>query len=474
MRTQLCPQCVYISTSDKFCEHCGLSKEAISTAQLETPPADLLPEPAPATPLMPLAPHALPASHDTGWLKMLDVTGKVTGLGTPLAAVFDFLSPRVALFPIAATVAVVGLLAAVALRKFVAPSLPATSKFRMALAPEAGLHRSRMVIGTGMLSALMVTGAAWSNANAPEGGVIASKFDAAKSAQMQLGILQAVQKEQRVQTAVLEDIREGRTLNPRRELSNQGILWTQRAFKDAVYSDDAAVVSLFIAGGMRWGAETGFDLLVAKKNAISDLLISRPELFDRDIKGQYRRGCYDFVQFFNQPSDETEDLKESNRQKAYLLRSQDKQWLKTICGDKEGQATVQAMLQDQINRYSVPSTSQCRDKLLDPLDGVFARIKAGYHDVFPFEIEASETLTLHEAFLEQVRKDAPESLLKGYTLNMNGRDLGLKPVADQKISLTPTLIGLINDYCGKVSYRYRMEINGWRIESIRQIVAALN
>ena len=455
MKNKLCPQCIYISADDKFCEECGLSKQEISAAKVELPPVDQLASPSAAlvtavktaaTPPL----QVLPAGHDTGWLKMVDVAGKVGGLGGTLIAVFDFLSPRIALLPIAASVAVVGLLATIALRKFVAPSLPAASKFRMALAPEARLHRSRLVIGTGMLSALMVTGAAWSNANEASGGIIASKSDAAKNAQIQLGIFQvaqAVQKEQRVQTAVLEDIREGRTLNPRRELSNQGILWTQRAFKDAVYSNDAEVVSLFIAGGMRWGAETGFDLLVAKQNAISDALIARPELFDRDIKGQYRRDCYSFAHFFNKPSDETKDLKDQRLQKAYLLRPQDKQWLKLLCGDKEGGLTVLLLLQDRMAEYGPVPANQCRQRLLENSSILVTSIGVGAS--IPFERDRLETALLRNVISEQ----------------SNG---------SFSLEKTPKVLNAIDDYCSMVARRPSLNDNPWAVASMKQIVAVLN
>jgi len=167
MSVLFCTACGYrVSIGSAFCEECGVVfSDKIEPGTGETSKASNHPSSPP-------------------WMTWLDVGGKSLGLGAPLAAVFDFLSPRVALLPFAATIAVVGLVTALALRKFVAPSLPSTSKLRLVLAPEAGLHRSRLMIGTGLLSVLMVTGAAWSNANAPEGGVIASKFDAARVAQM--------------------------------------------------------------------------------------------------------------------------------------------------------------------------------------------------------------------------------------------------------------------------------------------------
>lgn len=234
MKNQFCTGCgAPAATDQNHCDNCGLRLHDAPVAS-------------PGSGAYGLAAHRKPSTLIT-WL---DVGGKSLAFGTPLVAVFDFLSPRIALLPTAAVVAVVGLVVAVALRKFVAPALPAASWLRRVLAPEATLHKSPMLIATGVLSALMVTGAAWSSVNATEGGVIASKFDAAKNAQMQLGVLQGLQKEQRQQTAVLEDIREGRSNNPRKELVNLGVLWSNENFRSALVNSDLRVAQLFMDGGM--------------------------------------------------------------------------------------------------------------------------------------------------------------------------------------------------------------------------------
>lgn len=213
------------------------------------------------------------------WAKWLDIGSKAAGLGSPLAAALDFLSPRIALLPIAATVAITGLLATIALRKFVAHSLPITSKFRAALAPEEGLHRSGMVIGTGVLSALMVTGAAWSSANAPQGGIIAGKFDGARVAQVQIGLIQSIQKEQRQQTAVLEDIREGRANDPRRELGNIGGGFNDNELDSALDRGDSRTVKLLLAGGLKWRVSNAYVAYSSGDSKTSALLLEYKDAF---------------------------------------------------------------------------------------------------------------------------------------------------------------------------------------------------
>ena len=484
MTTQFCTHCgTEIATDYLYCEGCGRrSIDADTAPEQAFSPTQLTPAASVASTVAKVPPAI--GNNNSTWKEWLDVINKAAGLGTPLVFIFDFLSPRVALLPVAACVAVAGLLATMALRKFVAPSLPATSTFRQALAPDAGLHRSRLVIGTGVLSALMVTGAAWSNANAPGGGIIASKFDVAKNAQMQLGILQVVQKEQRVQTAVLEDIREGRTLNPRRELSNQGIFWTYEAFDAALEAKDLAVVSLFIAGGMTWGPHAGLKALWGKKDAISDQLISRPELLDPDAVRRSRYGCANYIQVFNQPTKETEKLKDSNQIRPHVLREQDKQWLKLFCGDTSGKETAMAELQDQMAQYTSLPATQCRQRLTNNDASAISFISIDSTGMFPipFERNKSETATLRQAMLEQPNKDSsytltpmtPENNRSFPAANPDSQPNPNRAKEAGKKRLTPQVLEAINDYCSMVSRRPATEYNSWTVESMKQIVAALN
>jgi hypothetical protein len=476
MGNHFCTSCGHSAALDaKFCDNCGAVFQNAGS-----PESAMLPGIS-ATGTTPITQPTPAGNHTSTWGKWLDVGSKSAGLGAPFVAIFDFLSPRVALLPIAATLAIAGLLVTLALRKFVAPSLPATSKFRMVVAPEAGLHQSRLMIGTTVLSALMVTGAAWSHANAPAGGVIASKFDAAKNTQMQLGILQVMQKEQRGQTAVLEDIRDGRTLNPRRELANQGILWTYKAFDDALEAKDLAVVTLFIAGGMTWGPHAGLKALWSKQDAISDRLISRPELLDPDAVRQSQYGCFNYIQVFNQPTKETENLKDPKQIQPRVLRTQDKQWLKLICGSEKGQTTALVVLQDQMAKYSSLPAAECRKRLANNDASALEYVNLLGTSI-PFARDESETATLRQVLSEQSAK-ASSDILKPMT-PANNRDFSTpKPEADPKANrvneastkiLTPQVVVAITEYCNMVSRRPPAEYNGWTVESMKQIVAALN
>jgi hypothetical protein len=269
--------------------------------------------------------------------------------GSTLVAAFDFLSPRVALLPIAATVAVVGLLAALALRKFVAPSLPKGSAFRRALAPEMRVHKSPALIATALLSALMVSGAAWSSAASASGGVIASKFDAARNAQMQLGVLQGVQKEQRVQTAVLEDIREGRTTNPRRELANQGITWEGNGFGNAIESSDINVVQLFLNGGMRWSLGRIERAVERGDQKIMTLFLQYPTLLNVDDE----RDCWSSARYVSEgilKNFRKKQLK-YEPQPVPLLTATEKSFLKLFCKTAKDTTFLSKEFKSMAERY---------------------------------------------------------------------------------------------------------------------------
>ena len=280
MNHQFCTSCgIQTRVDQKHCEECG---HRLNDDSASGQPTESTTEPtAAARATAALRALFLPVNQKHSTLfTWLEIGSKTLAVGSPLAALFDFLSPRVSLLPISATIAVVGLLTTIALRKFVAPSLPPTSKLRGALAPEAGMFKSRLLIGTGLLSALMVTGAAWSSAKAQEGGIIASKFDAARVAQMQVGILQGMQKEQRQQTAVLEDIREGRAADPRRELGNIGGGFNDSELDAALDRGDSRTARLLLAGGFKWRVSNAYTAYASGDPKMPALLLENMAGFE--------------------------------------------------------------------------------------------------------------------------------------------------------------------------------------------------
>ncbi len=354
MGNQFCTSCGHAAAMDaKFCENCGAIFRSSGAEHFEEPIVTAQESPAHvATNRDALITQA--RGVVSAWVAPFNAS---LVFGSTLVAVFDFLSPRIALLPIAATVAVVGLLASLALRKFVAPSLPESSAFRRALAPEMKLHKSPILIATGLLSALMVSGAAWSNVSATEGGIIASKFDAVRNAQMQLGIMQSMQKEQRVQTAVLEDIREGRTNNPRRELANQGILWNNDRFSDAIDSSDISVIQLFLIGGMHWRLSQLESVLRRGDQKIMSLFLQNPLLLDLDDE----RDCWKSIYLVTDGKLNTFRKRQLKYDPppAPILTSIDKGFLKLFCPSTKDVA----MLNRQIRERSESYQSEVRERI---------------------------------------------------------------------------------------------------------------
>ncbi len=346
MNNQFCTSCGHSVAMDaKFCDDCGAVFQPAgapeSTTLTESAATGSTPA---ATTREAVVKHARFVVG--AWVMPFNAT---LIFGSTVVAVFDFLSPRVALLPIAATVAVVGLLAALALRKLVAPSLPEGSTFRRALAPELGVHRSPVLIATGLLSALMVSGAAWSSAASASGGVIASKFDAARNAQMQLGVLQVVQKEQRVQTAVLEDIREGRTTNPRRELANQGITWDGNGFGNAIESSDIAVIQLFLNGGMRWSLGRIERAVERGDQQVMALFLQYPTLLNADDESD----CWNSARYVSEGKLKNFRKKQLKYepQPVPLLTATEKSFLKLFCKTAKDTSFLGKELKEESESY---------------------------------------------------------------------------------------------------------------------------
>lgn len=396
------------------------------------------------------APPRLSGSTLVTWM---DVGGKSFAVGAPLVALFDFLSPRVALLPVAAVVAVIGLVVSVALRRLVAPGLPAASWLRRMLAPEARLHKSPVLVATGVLSALMVAGAAWSSVNAAGGGVIASKFDAAKNAQMQLGVLQGLQKEQRLQTAVLEDIREGRTTNPRRELANQGILWTHSAFTDAIRGNDVTAISLFLAGGMRWTPADAVWTIREGKDEIAKRMLEHPELLS-PTSDQCTSLVFDYRSRNPAKADSAGSVGT-----AFALSTQDKRWLRLFCAKPGDVAKVQSILDDEKKRHQenlalhkqqlakILPASDCRQQLLS--NGGRSLFQAGMQWSYNFTRGMDDWDTLLSVVNDQLTADGP------FTSNRK-------------------VLQAVDQYCAQQSARKpTADISGRTLRNMQQVVDAL-
>ena len=225
------------------------------------------------------APEEIPL-HKARWVIsnwVMPFNATLIFCGTVVAAL-DFLSPRIAILPFASVAAITLLLALVAARKVLGASLQPGSAARWWLAPDLTLPRSPAALLVALTALLMTAGAVWSNSTQAQGGILASRFDAARSAQESLGILHALRAEQKLQTALLEDIREGRADNPRRQLAAQGMAWSGSGYGDALRRADAKAVDLYLAGGMKWDLDLA--LKMRDQPDVAAAFLAHPKAFE--------------------------------------------------------------------------------------------------------------------------------------------------------------------------------------------------
>jgi len=185
----------------------------------------------------------------TTWIAPINATILFSGA---LVGFFDFLSPRIALLPGASIVAVLSTVGIIAVRHFVARHLPPEHKLYKLCAPGESITKAPAVLMTALLSLLLVTGTAWSTSKSSEGGFIASNFEAARDAQIQLGILKEMHRET---TAKLEKIQTtlDEIANPsdaRRALAQRSMTYGREALLKAVKDEDFEGIELLFKAGM--------------------------------------------------------------------------------------------------------------------------------------------------------------------------------------------------------------------------------
>jgi len=63
----------------------------------------------------------------------------------------------------------------------------------------------------------------------------------------------------------LTGVKQETSADPRKELQNMGVAWSQDRFREAIRMKDMRVIKLFIEGGMKW------DIIESFKPELSDL-----------------------------------------------------------------------------------------------------------------------------------------------------------------------------------------------------------
>jgi len=89
-----------------------------------------------------------------------------------------------------------------------------------------------------------------------------------------------MQKEQRQPTAVLEDIREGRATDPRRELGNIGGGFNDSQLDVALDKGDSRTVRLLLAGGLKWRVSNAYTAYASGDPKMPLLLLENMQRFE--------------------------------------------------------------------------------------------------------------------------------------------------------------------------------------------------
>ena len=143
-----------------------------------------------------------------------------------------------------------------------------------------------------------------------------------------------------------------------------------------------------------------------------------------------------------------------------------------------------AELQDQMAQYTSLPATQCRQRLTNNDASAISYMSLDSTGIFPipFERNKSETATLRQAMLDQPDKASsytltpmtPQNNRSFPTPNPDAKPHPSRSNEAGNERLTPQVLEAINDYCSMVSRRPAEEYNGWTVESMKQIVAALN
>lgn len=212
----------------------------------------------------------------------------------------------------------------------------------------------------------MLSGTAWSSAHRAEGGGFASSVPGVRDMQQAFGVMQAIHQEQKRQTVVLEEIRDGASSNPRRVLANQGIMWADDEFRQAIRRADLNSVSLFLQGGMLWSLPVVRDSLassgIEKLEGVLDLLAQYPQQLEKPAD-RHAKSCWHLFQKIS----ETPSLLESKGFKKIMNKhcssEADAQQIRDVMEYAE-QRYAEEIRAHEKSLKSLKTKDQCESELL--------------------------------------------------------------------------------------------------------------
>lgn len=171
------------------------------------------------------------------------------------------------------------------------------------------------------------------------GGILASNVPAIAVAQQQLGVTEKIYDEVRKTNVTLERIdskadnfKRERSDDPRKELTNSGVMWEANRLDSAIKQGDIKTVDLFLQGGMPlspFGAISAFE---RNKPEVVNLIIRNKSLFDVSR-------CKHFLSSLN-----PQDVLSGSEHRAGLIEA--------LCANDAGRAVAKEYLSDVQNRFT--------------------------------------------------------------------------------------------------------------------------
>lgn len=132
-----------------------------------------------------------------------------------------------------------------------------------------------------LTSAMLMMGVYIAGKNSPDGkGILAQHITALEELQLNLGFIKEDVQEIVTKTAVIDKkasfLEQEISKDPRKELSNMGIVWSVDAYNEAIRMCQLDVITLFLDGGMLPGA----NLLQEKRGTLWLMRQKKPEKYE--------------------------------------------------------------------------------------------------------------------------------------------------------------------------------------------------
>ncbi|WP_024972813.1 hypothetical protein [Ralstonia pickettii] len=198
------------------------------------------------------------------------------------------------------------------------------------------LHSS-LVVCSGVCATAFSVGAIASAKHADAGGLIASASPLAAQIQRLLVDTHQISEGVDQLNRKLDTVKKETSTNPRKELANRGVMWTDNEFLHAIDHNDAETVSLFMDGGMPWDTGRAQRALRDNKSRVVEVLLQHPELLER------RAGdCAQIMSSVVRIEPRQPDAPAGSRDdKAHVLSDIEKRFLKSVCSTPEDIAHAQ-------------------------------------------------------------------------------------------------------------------------------------